>query len=159
MASHNVSSVPTNEAFLEFLVYAGVISQKDREELLKVVPSSGSHLRDVMQSRGMVADAVFATFLAFYLRLPLADVSQVKLAPDAVRCVPKGIAKSECILPLERHESILRVAIDGIPGLIAIRKIAVESNLTLELVVATRNLRPLVERSYDGKEISKSEGY
>lgn len=148
----DVTLSPTLAAFLEFLVSGRIISQKDRDGLLKTVSGSGSYLRDAIQSRDLMTDAVFSTFLAFYLRLPLVDVSQVKVEPDALRCVPEDVARSEYILPIEVHGSILRVAIDGLPGLLSIRRIAAESNLTLELAVATSSLRPLVERSYAGED-------
>ncbi len=94
----------------EFLVDAGVISEKDCSAVLKEQKSRTKKLGELLVEKGLCSEYDIATALSSQLGLPLVDLKITPIEPDAIKIIPEAVARKHLIVPIATDGKDLEVA-------------------------------------------------
>jgi type II secretory ATPase GspE/PulE/Tfp pilus assembly ATPase PilB-like protein len=131
------------------LVEGGFINQAQLDEARAHAQAAGGPLRGALVSKNFLADETYSTFLSIQMRVPLVDLRQVTVSPDAVRLVPEELARRHGVLPLAVEGDVLRVAMDDPQDMDAINTLSTVTGLIVKArLPAQGSVAPLLDRYY-----------
>lgn len=131
----------------------GFITAEQLEQARSNSQETGESLLDTLVDQGMVARETLVTVLSFHLRIPVVDLKQVQLDPEAVSLVPKEYARDHRILPIGFDvDNSLRVATSAPENLRLSAEISSMSGRQIKFVLTNSGeLEELIERTYVGE--------
>jgi type IV pilus assembly protein PilB len=95
----------------QVLVEAGFITDDQLGQARVYGDEKGGSLLDNLMTLGIVARETLVTVLSFQLRIPIFDLKNQDVDPDAVRLIPEEFAREHRILPVSfEPDGSLRVA-------------------------------------------------
>ena len=125
----------------DVLTAAGVLTPEELEEALaaqRSIIGSRRRLGHVLVDLGMATERQIADALAGQLRLEVADLSRVAIAPEVVRMLPRGVAQRLGVVVLERTPERMTVAVTDPTDVVALDDLRLHTGATeLTLLVAT----------------------
>ena len=99
------------ERVASVLLEAGFLTAEQLENARQASLERGAGLLDTLLSLGAVARETLVTVLSFQLRIPVVDLRNVRVNPEAVRLVPEDFARAHRILPVDFDgDGSLRIA-------------------------------------------------
>lgn len=104
-------AVSFDERLSTVLVEGGFINRDQLEEARRLSAERGTRLLDVLVDRGFVSRETIVTVLSFQLKIPVVDLRNAKVDPEAVNLVPEEYASEHVVLPFAFDtDGSLRVA-------------------------------------------------
>ncbi len=94
----------------DMLIAEGVITPEQRDEALADQRRVGKRLGEVLISRGLVTDEVIARVLSKQLGLPYLDMDSARIDPAVLKMVPQKIARKHKVMPVERSDGGILLA-------------------------------------------------
>ena len=99
------------ERVASVLLEAGFLTAEQLENARQASLERGAGLLDTLLSLGAVARETLVTVLSFQLRIPVVDLRNVRVNPEAVGLVPEDFARAHRILPVDFDgDGSLRIA-------------------------------------------------
>ena len=93
------------------LMDAGFLTSDQLDNARQVSTEKGAGLLDTLMSLGVVARETLVTVLSFQLRIPVVDLRNAQVDPEAVKLVPEDFAREHRILPVRFDaDGSLRIA-------------------------------------------------
>ena len=77
----------------DLLISAGLITEEQLEEGLRLQKGSGKRLGTVLQENGIISESDLIEALQMQLGIEFIDLSKVNIPTELVQVVPKSIAK------------------------------------------------------------------
>jgi type IV pilus assembly protein PilB len=77
---------------------------------LEVSSRTGKKVGEVLTEQGAVTAETLATILSFQLNVPIVDLKQFNIQPEAIQLVPENVAREHGVLPLAIEGDTLTVA-------------------------------------------------
>ena len=84
----------------QVLAEAGFLTADQLEQAGQAARDGDAGLLDTLIASGMVARETLVTVLSFQLRIPVVDLRNAQVDPDAVRLVPEEFAREQRIMPI-----------------------------------------------------------
>ena len=94
------------------LVDSGYIEQAEFNAAVKSAQEIGKSIADTLIFRGLISEDALNKLIAEYLRVPYANLSKVSIPKEVLELVPEKIARTYRIIPYEKHDNALKVAMD-----------------------------------------------
>lgn len=96
----------------DLLISAGLITEEQLEEGLRLQKGSGKRLGTVLQENGIITETDLIEALQMQLGIEFIDLSKVNIPTELVQVVPKNIAKQYSVVPVRiaRDELYLAMA-------------------------------------------------
>ncbi len=94
----------------DLLVQESIISEGQLQQALSAQKQSGRKLGYILAELGMVSEQQMLGFLSRHLNVPLIDISQYRVSPDAVKLLPEVQARRHRALVIDDKGSHLLVA-------------------------------------------------
>ena len=104
----------------EILREGGFVTEAQLNAAVEAASSSGKKVGQVLIEQGAITPEALATALSFQFGVPVADLRQVKIDPEAVRLVPEHLARQNNLMPLALDGDTLRVAMEDPSDLAAL---------------------------------------
>lgn len=134
----DIPRTPVHGARLgELLVAAGVVDEPSIREALARQRRTGDRLGHILLSLGYVRPEVLAETLAGQLRLPYIEPRRVRPSAEAARLLPESLCRRHRLLPLERHDGQIVVAMADPTDPEAADALEAASPLPVRVVVAS----------------------
>ena len=133
------------------LVEAGFLRPQQLREALRYQAALGQHvpLGEVLVLLGMLTPAQLRSMLAAWMGVPTVDLNQFSPEPEALACVPAGLADREEALPLMVRGDTLVVALPDPWDLRLIEMLRFTSELRVRPVLPLPGtLAPALARAY-----------
>ncbi|MDO8670892.1 MAG: GspE/PulE family protein [Dehalococcoidia bacterium] len=108
----------------DILREGGFITEAQMKAALEQATASGKKFGQVLIEQGAITPEGLATALSFQFGVPVADLRQIKIDPEAVRLVPEHIAREHNVMPLAIDGEMLRVAMEDPTNLSALDTLA-----------------------------------
>ena len=136
----------------ELLVEAGVVSQAQVDQALRIQAQHGKRLGQTLVELGMATDADVARALAMQQGLEFIVLTNIQPPAETLALVPPEIALKHSLIPVERTKRELRIALADPLNLEALKDIEFRTGLkAVPQVAALSDLASALERYY-GKE-------
>ena len=84
----------------QVLLEAGFVASEQLDRAKEASEEQGAPLLDTLISLGIVARETLVTVLSFQLRVPVVDLRNAQVDPEAVSLVPEDFAREHAILPI-----------------------------------------------------------
>ncbi len=133
----------------EILIDGAFISREELEAALDTARKSNRKLGEVLVEQGLISQETLATILSFQLNIPIIDLRQFKVQPEAVALVPDQMAIEHNILPLAVDGDTLTVAMDTPENLQLIDTLAALTRKRIKPVIPLNiNIRDAINTHY-----------
>ncbi len=133
----------------DLLVEQGVITNEQLVEALTEQKSSKAKIGDVLIEKGFVDSETLLKVLGEQMGIPYVNVSKAVVEKEAVLSLKREIAEKFNVLPLEKKNGILHVAMDDPLDIFAIDAIEENSNLEVTQYIANpKDLKDAIEKYY-----------
>ncbi len=126
-------------SFAQLLIDAGVLTAKQVAGALDTARRERLPLWRVLERDGLVMSRDLAALTALHLGLPMVDLRNQTIEPEAVALLPEDVARKALVLPIRREKDRLTVAMTDPTDLRIIQDITVRTGCTIEPVIATPN--------------------
>ncbi|RJQ50609.1 MAG: type II secretion system protein GspE [Nitrospiraceae bacterium] len=123
----------------EILLDEELISQEQLETALTMQKGKNKKLGKVLIEMGYITDMQVAESLTKQLSLPMVDCSNYSPSKDVLALVPKDIAESKIVLPLELRGKNLLLAMANPLDWETIEDISFETGLKLSVAISSEN--------------------
>ena len=94
----------------DLLISAGLITQEQLEEGLRLQKGTGKRLGTVLQENGFITESELIEALQMQLGIEFIDLSKVTIPTELVQVVPKNIAKQYQVVPVKLNRDELYIA-------------------------------------------------
>ncbi len=127
-----------NKPIGELLLDLGYISKEQLEIALDVQKANPNFLGEILQDLDFITSAEIAEAIALQNNVEYIDLNTIVPSQDALKLIPKNIAISKSILPLEIDEEQLIVATQDINDIMTLDYLRKISQRTVKFVVADK---------------------
>ncbi len=122
----------------EFLVESGLISEEDLTRALTEQRSRRGKLGDVIVSLGLASEGEIAQALSIQLGIPLMDLQNTPVEPQAIELIGEKVARKHLILPVAIDQKELHIAMADPLSFEAFEDVRFASGYTIRPFLATR---------------------
>lgn len=123
----------------ELLVETGLLSPENLEKALTVQQSKKGRLGEVVVEMGLATEEEIAQALAVQLGVPILDLPQTPVEPQAIELIAEKVARKHLILPIAVEQRELHVAMADPLSFEAIEDVRFASGYAIRASVATRS--------------------
>lgn len=120
----------------DILVEAGFISEEQLQEALDVQTDSDKRLGEVLKELGMITEQDIVEALEFQLGIPKADLKKFIIDEEAINSISKTLASKHQVIPINKKNNVLTVAMADPLNVIAIDDIRVQTGCEVNPVIA-----------------------
>ncbi len=126
------------ELLADLLAATGLIPD-DKLALARGRAGAAGSLAQALIDEGIATQQGIARTLAARYQLPLVDLAEVGVQPEAAKEVPLHVLERVVAMPFQVDGTVLRVAVADPANVHAIDELRIATRLTVELAVATRD--------------------
>ena len=96
----------------EIVVKEGFVSQEDFDKAAKSAKDTGRPLEDILVFRGLVNEQSLGQLIAEYYKVPFVSLRHRVIPLEVLETIPENLAISHRILPFEKTEKELSLAME-----------------------------------------------
>jgi type IV pilus assembly protein PilB len=138
----------------EVLLGAGLISQHQLDEAIAEQRSSRQKLGGILVRRGFLSERQMLEVLSQQYGIPPIDLSAVTPEPELLKLVPAEMARKYCVLPVERRDKAIHLAVPDPTDLSALDAIGFITGLhVVPLLAALDEIRAAIDRVYGSSPV------
>src|SRR5438876_9529958 len=100
----------TEKQLAEFFVEQRVLQPSQAEDVLSEVELNGKTVAQATIDRGFIDEPSFYETIANGVGAEFVDLSEREIAPEVLRFIPSGLARSHGALPIDVSDTTFRVA-------------------------------------------------
>jgi type II secretory ATPase GspE/PulE/Tfp pilus assembly ATPase PilB-like protein len=138
-----------DEQLGRILVEGAFIEQAQLQKALDTARSTGRRLRDILIEQGAIDAQTFTTVLSVHFRVPIVDLQNVKVDPEAVKLVPENIAREQNVMPLSIEGDFLKVAMEEPQNVEILNMLATVSGKRIKPVMPLKGgIKEMISANY-----------
>ncbi len=130
---------PVRKRLGELLVETGLLSEENLTRALSEQRSRRQKLGDVIVALGMATEEEIAQALSLQLGIPLVDLANTPVEPEAIELIPEKVARKHLIVPITIDARDLHVAMADPLSFEAFEDVRFASGYTIKTGIATRS--------------------
>ena len=143
------ATLGVDEKLGQALVDGAFISPDDLEKALKEARESGKRLSQVLLEKNFLSPETLATVLSFQIGVPVIDLKQFRVQPEALELVPEEVAREKGVIPLSIEDGTLQVAMEDPQDLETIDTLAALTKLRIRPCLPLHGgVRELIDTAY-----------
>ncbi len=123
----------------ELLVDTGLLSPENREKALAIQQQKGGRLGEVIVEMGLATEEEIANALSVQLGVPILDLTETPVEPQAIELIAEKVARRHLILPIVLEQGQLHVAMADPLSFEALEDVRFASGYSIRASVATRS--------------------
>jgi type IV pilus assembly protein PilB len=143
----------------EMLVDEGIISEEQLQEAMHEQKIKGGRLEKILISQGYVTQDVIMAFVGTQLGIPHVSLSEIGDIPnDVVFSVPESIAINHCLIPIQKKDKKLTVAMADPLNVFAIDDIKMMTGFEVDPAIASEAEIKAMQSKYYGAAAASGGG-
>ncbi|MGE5190365.1 MAG: ATPase, T2SS/T4P/T4SS family [Gemmatimonadota bacterium] len=123
----------------ELLVETGLITKDNLDKALAAQQSMGKRVGEVIVEMGLATEEEIAQALAVQLGVPILDLTETPVEPQAIELIAEKVARRHLLLPVVVEQGQLHVAMADPLSFEAMEDVRFASGYTIKASVATRS--------------------
>ncbi|MFT3835706.1 MAG: hypothetical protein QM723_01755 [Myxococcaceae bacterium] len=129
-----------------------LITQEQVREAHRIAQQSHIRIGEALIRTGAVDDSTLTDFLSRQYGVPTINLADLDVAPEVIKLVPRDIAEKYAILPVNKGERSLIVAMADPSNIYAVDDLKYVTGLNIEPVVASEvAIRDAIAKYYGPK--------
>lgn len=113
------STIGARKELGQLLIEGAFVKPQEVEAAREVARRTGKKLSQVLLEQQLINPETLATVFSFQFGIPIIDLNQYRIQPEALALVPEQMARENNILPLSLEGGVLTVAMED-PGNVAL---------------------------------------
>ncbi len=135
----------------ELLIEKGLISQQQLDQALKMQDTSLKKIGDILIDLGFVTEKQVLDVLSKQYNLPMIDLSDAAIQPEATALINVNLARKYTLLPIRKENSSLIIAMADPLDFYAIDDVRTVTGLMVKPVIALKEqILEAIEKSFQG---------
>ena len=122
----------------ELLVETGLLSEEQLTRALSEQRSRRKKLGEVIVELGMATEEEIAQALSLQLGIPMVDLTNMPVEPQAIELIPEKVARKHLIIPVSIDQRDLHIAMADPLSFEAFEDVRFASGFTIRPAIATR---------------------
>jgi type IV pilus assembly protein PilB len=122
----------------EMLVETGLLSEESLTRVLSEQRTVRKKLGEIIVNQGLATEDEIAQALSLQLGIPLVDLNNTPVEPQAIELIPEKVARKHLIVPISLDDRDLHVAMADPLSFEAFEDVRFASGYTLKTTIATR---------------------
>ncbi|MGB3914634.1 MAG: ATPase, T2SS/T4P/T4SS family [Dethiobacteria bacterium] len=123
----------------DVLVEAGVITEQQLQETMTEQVSSHKRIGQLLVEKRLITEEELVEILEQQLGLPQVNLYSYNINPDLATSIPLYLAKRHLVIPIEKYENTLKLAMADPMNIIAIDDVEMLTGLKVEPVLASES--------------------
>ena len=142
----------------EFLITAGVVTEKDIHDALAEKEKTGEMLGEILVRKELASERDVAEVISAQFSVPFIDVDQFDISMDAFNMIDTELMEKHCFVPLDKLGGVLLVAMGGVLTGEVTDEIESNCGCSLQVVVSTAGaVRAAVESQKRRSQLEASQ--
>jgi type IV pilus assembly protein PilB len=129
---------PVRKRLGELLVETGLLSEENLTRALSEQRAQRKKLGEVIVSLGMATEEEIAQALSIQLGIPLIDLANTPVEPQAIELIPEKVSRKHLIVPISIEVRDLHIAMADPLSFEAFEDVRFASGYTIKPAIATR---------------------
>ncbi len=97
------------EKLLDFLIDKGIITDKDKQRLLRIISEKGLDLQEILIKENILSEDKLLEILSDLINVPYVKLSDFDIPNEILNLVPLEVAKNNKMIPFARELNTLKV--------------------------------------------------
>ncbi len=127
-----------NRKLGELLIEAGLISEEQLDIVLKKQKSTNRRLGEILVEDGIIQESVLMEFLEFQMGIPFVRLDKSFVNPDIPSLISESIARRHLIIPFNKENGRLQVAMVDPFNVYAIDDVRFATGFEVEAMIAQK---------------------
>jgi membrane protein YdbS with pleckstrin-like domain len=133
----------------EMMVNEGYITNEHLQEALDEQKITGERLGSIFVRKGFISESDLLNILSAQHQLPVINLEKIEITQEVLDLIPKNIAEKYLIVPINKFDSVVTIAMASPRDKEIIEDIASMINCTVIPVVASENaIKKAIEKYY-----------
>lgn len=133
----------------ELLLEKGIIDKNQLEYALEVQKEKGGLIGQVLVDLGYTNEEAIAQAITAQYGFPYLPLENYEIDPDIIKIIPKNVALQYCLIPVDKIDNNLTIAMSNPLNSQAIEDIEVLSGLYVQVFVSTASdIKRAIEKYY-----------
>ncbi|OEF98323.1 GspE/PulE family protein [Desulfuribacillus alkaliarsenatis] len=141
---------PGKKRLGDLLVESNLITESQLQEALRVQKEMGVRLGEALIQLGFITQQSINEVLEFQLGIPQIALHKLRLDPKIVKLIDGDLARRHKIIPIEKRDNTLRLAMADPLNLVAFDDVKMATGYEVEPVIATEHELDRVISRYFG---------
>ncbi len=141
----------------DFLRQKGAVDDKCLEKALSEQKKTGKRIGEVLIEKGCIEESVLLTYLGLYYDSDIVDLDSIDIPSDVIKQIPYRVARRYRVIPFDREDSVLKVAMDNPNDPIVLDEIKFITGATLIPYIATDGMIERALSKYYGSNLELEE--
>ncbi|MGG1515073.1 GspE/PulE family protein [Paenibacillus oryzisoli] len=131
----------------------GLITEDQLEQGLKQQVHTRKKIGEILIDQGLITERQLVEVLEFQLGFPVVNMFETQLDMNTVQLIPETLARKHCVIPIERKNGKIKVAMVDPLNYDAIEEIRMATNMSVQPVIAIRSeVEQAITKNYGMKE-------
>lgn len=146
-----------NKRLGDILLEAGLISEDDLNEVLKIQMVTNKRLGEILISEGYVTEKQVIEILEYQLGILHVNLNKVFIEPEVAKLIPESVARRYILIPISRTETTITVAMSDPLNIYAHDDIVLSTGLKLvPTIAAIPEIQNAIELHYGKQRAEKA---
>ncbi|MFH1368260.1 MAG: ATPase, T2SS/T4P/T4SS family [Elusimicrobiota bacterium] len=129
---------PIKKRLGDILVEVGIISTDQLHSALEIQKRGGGKLGEILAQMGAINEEVMLAFIGKQCGASFVSLSEYgEIAQDVIKTIPESIARHQNLIPIERNDNVLTIAMADPFNIFAIDDIKVMTGYDVQVVIAS----------------------
>ena len=95
----------------QLILQAELAEEKDLAKVIDFAKKSNIPLADALVEKGLVSDEALGQLTARFLNIPFVRLANLTISEDVFNIIPERVARKQKIIPFDRDESGVKIAV------------------------------------------------
>lgn len=137
----------------ELLVMNGLITEEQLEQVLKQQVHTKKKFGEILIEQNLISERQLVEALEFQLGFPVVNMFETTLDIATVQMIPEALARKHCVIPIEKKNGKIKVAMSDPLNYDAIEEIRMATGMSVQPLIAVRSeVEQAITRNYGMKE-------
>lgn len=137
----------------ELLVMNGLITEEQLEQGLKQQVHTKKKFGEILIEQNLITERQLVEALEFQLGFPVVNIFETTLDINAVQMISEALARKHCVIPIEKKNGKIKVAMSDPLNYDAIEEIRMATGMSVQPLIAVRSeVEQAITRNYGMKE-------
>jgi len=136
----------------ELLVNASLITAEQLKECLEIQKTNGIKLGQILIEKKYITEKQLLEFLSKQFSIEFVELSKIQINPEIINYIPENIAKRYHLIPIEKKENTLKVAMEDPLNIVVLDDLKMMTGYEIVPVFAIEHeISESIEKYYNTK--------
>ncbi|MCX7747386.1 MAG: ATPase, T2SS/T4P/T4SS family [Clostridia bacterium] len=147
----------TRKRLGDLLLEVGILKKEQLDKALEIQRQTGEKIGEILLNEGFVTQQDIIQVLEFQLGIPHVVLEKYDIDPTACLLIPENLARRYGLIPIQKKDGMLTVAMSDPLNVFAIDDIKIYSGMEVQPVIASlKDINKAIDKYYSTQKAMKA---